>query len=192
MRPRYCISRVWLVYHQEDRNRRLSLYQSNMVRKKEKRAGTGHYRSESPKSHPCMRKVGLGHRRRSLMKRLPSLWVIPNIVYRESIWVVSDGFQQPTGWNDGDRGQCTMRRLSLLNISPTRPIYALEEINISSRGEWSKKSIQQGRSQFDARSVLPVREHGKLGRTPLVAFFNIPCLEREGSLLTDKKKGWHT
>jgi hypothetical protein len=37
-----------------------------------------------------------------------------------------------------------------------------------------KKVIQQGRSDFDARSVLPVREHDKIARTPLVAFFNIP------------------
>jgi hypothetical protein len=37
-----------------------------------------------------------------------------------------------------------------------------------------KKVIQQGRSHFDARSVLPVREHDKIARTPLVAFFNIP------------------
>jgi hypothetical protein len=37
-----------------------------------------------------------------------------------------------------------------------------------------KKVIQQGRSHFDARSVLLVREHGKMARTPLVAFFNIP------------------
>ncbi len=34
--------------------------------------------------------------------------------------------------------------------------------------------IQQGRSRFDARSVLSVREHDKRARTPLVAFFNIP------------------
>ena len=45
--------------------------------------------------------------------------------------------------------------------------------NISER-ECSKKSVQQGRSPFDARSVLPVREHGKRARTPLAAFFNIP------------------
>jgi hypothetical protein len=37
-----------------------------------------------------------------------------------------------------------------------------------------KKVIQQGRSDFDARSVLPVREHDKMARTLLVAFFNIP------------------
>ena len=36
-----------------------------------------------------------------------------------------------------------------------------------------KKDVQQGRSHFDARSVLPVREHGKMARTPLVAFFII-------------------
>ena len=49
-------------------------------------------------------------------------------------------------------------------------------------GECSKKHalslsegfVQQGRSHFDARSVLSVREHGKMARTPLVAFFNIP------------------
>jgi hypothetical protein len=38
----------------------------------------------------------------------------------------------------------------------------------------SKTFVQQGRSQFCARSVLPVREHGKLVRTPLAAFFNSP------------------
>ena len=34
--------------------------------------------------------------------------------------------------------------------------------------------VQQGRSHFDARSVHEVREHGKMARTPLAAFFNIP------------------
>jgi len=48
-----------------------------------------------------------------------------------------------------------------------------------------KKVIQQGRSVFDARSVLPVREHDKIATclrealrrrqgTPLVGFFSIP------------------
>jgi hypothetical protein len=37
-----------------------------------------------------------------------------------------------------------------------------------------KKVIQQGRSDFDARSVLPVREHDKMARTPLVDFFTFP------------------
>ncbi len=36
-----------------------------------------------------------------------------------------------------------------------------------------KKVIQQGRSDFGARSVLPVSEHDKMARTPLVAFFKI-------------------
>ena len=39
-----------------------------------------------------------------------------------------------------------------------------------------KKVVQQGRSDFGARSVLPVREHGKTARTPLATFFNIPSL----------------
>ena len=38
----------------------------------------------------------------------------------------------------------------------------------------SEGSAQQGRSHFDARSVLTVREHDKMARTPLAAFFNIP------------------
>jgi len=37
-----------------------------------------------------------------------------------------------------------------------------------------KKVVQQGHSHFDARSVHLVREHGKMARTPLAAFFNIP------------------
>jgi hypothetical protein len=37
-----------------------------------------------------------------------------------------------------------------------------------------KKVVQQGHSYFDARRVLSVREHDKMARTPLVAFFNIP------------------
>jgi hypothetical protein len=39
-----------------------------------------------------------------------------------------------------------------------------------------KKVVQQGRSHFGARSVLPVREHDKMARTPLAGLFNIPIL----------------
>jgi len=45
-----------------------------------------------------------------------------------------------------------------------------------------KKVIQQGRSDFDARSVLPVREHNKIARTPLVDFFNIPCYSKSEAM----------
>ncbi len=38
----------------------------------------------------------------------------------------------------------------------------------------SKKSVQKGRSHFWGRSVLAIREHGKMARTPLAAFFNRP------------------
>ncbi|MEC4673983.1 MAG: hypothetical protein VST68_07315 [Nitrospirota bacterium] len=78
----------------------------------------------------------------------------------------------------------------MLNISLTWLRNALGEIDISSRREWSKKhalslsegsaqscpeqSRREGRSPFDARSILPVREHGTMARTPLAAFFNIP------------------
>jgi hypothetical protein len=74
--------------------------------------------------------------------------------------------------------------LGLLNISLTGPINALGKIDNSSRREWSKKSVQQGRSHFDAWSVLTVREHGKMARTPLAAFFNIPIHEE---ILVHKK-----
>jgi hypothetical protein len=37
--------------------------------------------------------------------------------------------------------------------------------------------VQQGRSDFDAQSVLPVREQSKMARTPLAAFCNIPFLQ---------------
>ena len=43
----------------------------------------------------------------------------------------------------------------------------------------SKKPVQQGRSQFLARSVHVVREHRKLARTPLADFFNRPKKEME-------------
>ncbi|MEC4674370.1 MAG: hypothetical protein VST68_09285 [Nitrospirota bacterium] len=42
--------------------------------------------------------------------------------------------------------------------------------------ECSKKFVRQGRSHFEARSVLTVREHRKMARTPLAAFFNIPVI----------------
>lgn len=40
-----------------------------------------------------------------------------------------------------------------------------------------KKSSQQGRSHFDARSVHAVREHSKMARRPLAGFFNILILQ---------------
>jgi hypothetical protein len=67
--------------------------------------------------------------------------------------------------------------LGLLNISFPWQIQAQEETAIISWRECSKKFVQQGRSHFDARSVHGVREHGKMARTPLAAFFNIPNLE---------------
>ncbi len=33
---------------------------------------------------------------------------------------------------------------------------------------------REGRSNFYARSVCVIREHGKMARTPLAAFFNRP------------------
>ncbi len=62
----------------------------------------------------------------------------------------------------------------LLNISLPWHVNAPGTTDVSSQGEWSKKSVQQGRSPFDARIVHAVREHGKRVRTPLAAFFNIP------------------
>jgi hypothetical protein len=66
--------------------------------------------------------------------------------------------------------------MELLNISFPWQIQPQEEMAIISWRECSKKSVQQGRSHFDARSVHEVREHGKMARTPLAAFFNIPLI----------------
>ena len=49
--------------------------------------------------------------------------------------------------------------------------------SISCERDGSKKSVQQGRSLFHARSVLAIREHGKTARTQLAAFFNSPYFE---------------
>ena len=49
-----------------------------------------------------------------------------------------------------------------------------EAISYQKRRVSSKKFVQQGRSLFSARSVPSVREHGKMARTPLAAFFNGP------------------
>jgi hypothetical protein len=67
--------------------------------------------------------------------------------------------------------------IGLLNISLPWQIHAQEEAAIISWRECSKKSVQQGRSHFGARSVLSVREHGTMARTPLAAFFNIPFID---------------
>jgi hypothetical protein len=66
----------------------------------------------------------------------------------------------------------------LLTNSFPWQIRAQEKIAISSWRECSKKSAQQGRSHIDAQSVHGVREQGKMGRTPLAAFFNIPLREK--------------
>ncbi len=79
--------------------------------------------------------------------------------------------------------------MGLLNNSSSEAVEASEKTTHVSEREYSKKFVQQGRSRFDARSVLSVREHGKRATTrlceplrqsqgrPLVAFFNIPCCE---------------
>jgi hypothetical protein len=52
--------------------------------------------------------------------------------------------------------------------------FAQDEVTHQRLRVGSKKSVQQGRSHFDARSVCVIREHGKTARTPLAAFFNRP------------------
>jgi len=70
--------------------------------------------------------------------------------------------------------------MGLLNISFPWQIQAQEETAPISWRECSKKSVQQGRSHFDARSIHEVREHGKMARTPLAAFFKIPLMVGRG------------
>ena len=60
--------------------------------------------------------------------------------------------------------------------------FVLDEVTYQRLRVGSKKhalslpegSVQQGRSHFYARSVCVIREHGKMVRTPLTAFFNRP------------------
>jgi hypothetical protein len=52
--------------------------------------------------------------------------------------------------------------------------FAQDEVTHQRLRVGSKKSVQQGRSHFYARSVCVIREHGKMARTPLAAFFNRP------------------
>jgi hypothetical protein len=68
-----------------------------------------------------------------------------------------------------------------LNISRRWLIHPRKETTILHGKECSKSMslrrrgvVQQGRSYCDARSVLSVREHGTMARTPLADFFNIP------------------
>ncbi len=82
--------------------------------------------------------------------------------------------QKPMSYIGWSRG--TVVILGLLNSSLPWHVNAQSRTDVSSRGEWSKKFVQQGRSLFNARSVLSVREHGKKARPPLAAFFNIPIL----------------
>ncbi len=62
--------------------------------------------------------------------------------------------------------------------------FAQDEVTHQRLRVGSKKSVQQGRAWFSvsrrglplfyARSVCVIREHGKMARTPLAAFFNRP------------------
>jgi hypothetical protein len=63
---------------------------------------------------------------------------------------------------------------ALLNISRKEARLWTRRIPFQQLTGMVKKVVQQGRSDFDAQNVLSVREHGKIARTPLVAFFNIP------------------
>ncbi|HBP87425.1 MAG TPA: hypothetical protein DD706_06990 [Nitrospiraceae bacterium] len=73
----------------------------------------------------------------------------------------------------GDTNTTATKR-GLVNISCPGLIKREGKMPSISEKEGSKKFVQQGRSHFDARSVLSVREHGKMARTPLTAFFNLP------------------
>ena len=66
----------------------------------------------------------------------------------------------------------------------SRAIFHQEAVRYQQPRVCSKKSVQQGHllpgssrratPLFCARSVLALREHGKMARTPLAAFFNRP------------------
>ncbi len=56
----------------------------------------------------------------------------------------------------------------------SKAIFHQEVVDDQQHRVCSKQSAQQGRSHFCARSVLVLREHAKMARTPLAAFFNRP------------------
>ena len=58
----------------------------------------------------------------------------------------------------------------------SKAIFRHETLGDQQRRVCSKKSVQQGHSHFCARSVLVLREHGKMARTRLAAFFNRPIV----------------
>ncbi len=63
-------------------------------------------------------------------------------------------------------------------MKTSKAIFHQEALSDQQRRVSSKKSVQQGRSHCYARSVLVLREHGKMVRTPLAAFFNRPGIAR--------------
>ncbi len=81
-----------------------------------------------------------------------------------------------------------LSHMRLLNNSISSYEKAIRAMAASMRWEWSKKSVQQGRSHFGVRSVLVLREHGKRARTPLAAFFNIPHMNIEERMLGEQTK----
>ena len=64
--------------------------------------------------------------------------------------------------------------MDLLNHTISSDEKAFRAMGTLIRWEWSKKSVQQGRSHFCAQSVRVLRERRKRARTPLADFFNIP------------------
>ncbi len=64
-------------------------------------------------------------------------------------------------WLLGGGGVSLLRLNKPVDIVLQYPIKAPDEPRIVKGRECSKKFVQQGRSLFDARSVLTVREHGK-------------------------------
>jgi hypothetical protein len=59
--------------------------------------------------------------------------------------------------------------------------FAQDEVTHQRLRVGSKKPVQQGRSHFYVRSVCLIREHGKMARTPLAAFFNRPTHDQRDS-----------
>ena len=57
-------------------------------------------------------------------------------------------------------------------------IFRQEALDDQQRRIGSKKSVQQGRSHFCARSVQARREHGTMERTPLAPFFNRSYMDK--------------
>jgi hypothetical protein len=106
------------------------------------------------------------------------LWHQPKVALQEANAVVLQPGQSIELSFTASAGLYPFRCWECWIIKIFKGKFAQDEITHQRLRVGSKKSVQQGRSRFYARSVRWVHEHGKMARTPLAAFFNRPLLDK--------------